>query len=102
MSGWHPSRLCVRMKEMKLEVDCYSGRTADERPIRFRLDGHEYLIEELLDQWYGPQDTFFKVHADDGNLYILRRETSTPDGSWHLESFRQLPRGRGTDERRRA
>ena len=78
------------MKEMKLEVDCYSGRMGDERPIRFRLDGHEYLVEEIIDQWYGPQDIFFKVHADDGNLYILRRETSTPDGSWHLESFRKL------------
>jgi hypothetical protein len=22
----------------------------------------------------------------------LRRETSTPEGSWHLVSFRQLPR----------
>ena len=38
MCGWHVYRLCVRMEEMKLEVDCYSGRTADERPIRFRLE----------------------------------------------------------------
>jgi hypothetical protein len=83
------------MKEMKLEVDCYSGRMGDERPIRFRLDGHEYLVEEIVDQWYGPQDIFFKIHADDSNLYILRRETPTPDGSWHLESFRQLKRGPG-------
>ena len=73
-------------------MDCYSGRAADERPIRFRMDGHEYMVEEVLDQWYGPQDTFFKVHADDGNLYILRRDTSKPDGSWHLESFRLLTR----------
>jgi hypothetical protein len=77
---------------MKLEVECYSGRKADERPVRFRLDGHEYLVEELLDQWYGPSDTHFKVRADDGNLYILRRDISMPDGLWHLESFRQLPR----------
>ena len=42
------------MEEMRLEVDCYSGRTADERPVRFRLDGHEYIVEEVLDQWYGP------------------------------------------------
>ena len=55
---------------------------SDAQPKHERL--HEYLVEEVLDQWYGPQDTFFKVHADDGNLYILRRETSTPDGSWHL------------------
>ena len=79
-----------RAGEMKLEVECYSGRKADERPVRFRLDGHEYMVEELLDQWYGPSDTYFKVRADDGNLYILRRETAAPDGLWHLESFRQL------------
>ena len=82
-----------RMGQMKLEVDCYAGRTADERPVRFRLEDRQYMVEEIFDQWYGPQDAYYKVRADDGNLYILRRETSTPDGSWHLASFRQLPRG---------
>ena len=92
MRWWQVYRRCVRMEGMKLEVDCYSGRMADERPVRFRLDGNEYMVEEVLDQWYGSQDAFYKVRADDGNLYILRRETSTPDGTWRLESFRQLPR----------
>jgi hypothetical protein len=75
-------------EEMKLEVDCYSGRKADERPVRFRLEGHEHMVEELLDQWYGPEDVFFKVRADDGNLYILRQQTS--DESWDLVSFRRI------------
>ena len=75
---------------MKLEVECYSGRKGNERPVRFRLDGHEYLVEEVLDQWHGPSDNYFKVRADDGNLYILRQETSMPDEAWHLASFRQL------------
>jgi len=48
------------------------------------------MVEELLDQWYGPNDSFFKVRADDGNLYILRREGSTPGGIWTPESFREL------------
>jgi hypothetical protein len=74
---------------MKLEVESYSGHKADERPVRFSLDGHPYLVEEILDQWYGPQDSFYKVRADDNNLYILRHETSTPEGTWHLVSFRQ-------------
>ena len=43
---------------MKLEVECYTGRTADERPVRFHLDGHAYMLEDLLDQWYGPSDNF--------------------------------------------
>jgi len=78
---------------MKLDVDCYSGRKADEKPVRFRLQARQYFIEEVLQQWYGPDDAFYKVRADDGNLYILRRETSSPDGAWHLVSFRQLPQG---------
>ena len=75
---------------MRLQVHCYSGRRADERPVRFRLGGHEYMIQELLDQWHGPEHAFFKVRADDGNLYILRHQTSVPDGNWDLVSFRQL------------
>jgi hypothetical protein len=57
---------------MKLRVECYAGRKADERPVRFQLDDRVYLVEEVLDQWYGPDDNFFKVRADDRNLYMLR------------------------------
>ena len=78
-------------ENVKLEVDCYSGRKADERPVRFRLEGRQYIVEDVLDQWYGPQDAFYKIRADDGNLYILRRESSSPEGAWHLVSFRQMP-----------
>jgi len=74
---------------MKLQVDCYSGRKADERPLRFRLEGRQYVVEEVLDQWYDPESIFYKVRADDGNLYILRQRTSTPEGTWELISFRQ-------------
>ena len=62
------------MEGVKLEVEFYSERTADERPVRFRLEDCQYMVEEVLDQWYGPQDAFYKVRADDGNLYTLRRE----------------------------
>jgi len=26
------------------------------------------MVEEVLDQWYGPSDVSYKVRADDGNL----------------------------------
>jgi len=81
-------------EEMKMQVECYSGRTAEEHPVRFQLDGHTYMVKELLDQWYGPDDIFFKVLADDGNLYILKKETSTPEGDWSLVSFRRLEQER--------
>ncbi len=79
--------------EMKVEVVCYSGYKGDERPVRFRLGGQDYFVEELLDQWYGPQNIFFKVRASDGNVYILQRRSSVPEGEWSLESFRDMRRG---------
>ncbi len=79
---------------MKVQVECYSGRKADERPVRFRMDDHEYTVQELLDQWYGPEHTFFKVRAHDGNIYILCHQTSVPDDAWELVSFRESEPGR--------
>ena len=75
---------------MRLLVQCHAGRRADERPLRFQLNEREYLVEEVLDQWYGPEHTLFKVRADDGNLYILSQQTSVPDGEWDLVSFREI------------
>ena len=34
------------------------------------------------------EDVIFKVRADDGNVYILRHETSELDADWSLISFR--------------
>ncbi len=78
---------------MGLRVVCYSGRKVDERPVRFQLGDHEYFVEEVVDQWYGPDDTFFKVRTSDQNLYVLRRRSSTPEGEWTLEAFQDSTRG---------
>lgn len=79
----------MTMKAMKLTVECYSGRKADERPVRFFLDGREDRVEAVLDQWYEPESISYKVRADDGNLYIIRHRTAIPDGEWELVSFRR-------------
>ena len=72
---------------MRVQVQCHAGRKADERPIRFQLGERHFMVEEILDQWYGPDDEFFKVRADDGNLYILRHHPL--EDEWSLEFFRQ-------------
>ena len=72
---------------MVLRVQCYAGRKADERPIQFQIGEHNYVVEEILDQWFGPGEIFFKVRAGDGNLYILRHN-NVPD-EWRLESYRR-------------
>jgi hypothetical protein len=70
---------------MRGEVECYAGRKAEERPVRPRLEGRAYVVEEVLEQWCEPEHVFFKVRADDGCLHILRQDTS--DGEWELVSF---------------
>jgi len=64
---------------------------ANVEPWRFVLGSMttNILWRESLDQWYGPEHAFFKLRADDGNLYILPHQTSVPDGDWELVSFRR-------------
>ncbi len=71
---------------MRVRVECYAGFKAEQRPLRFALRDRRYLVEEVLDQWYGPDDNYFRVRADDGNLYVLRH--SLRGTGWTLESFR--------------
>ena len=73
---------------MRVRVECYAGRNDSERPVRFLVAGHPYFVSEVLDQWYGPEHLFFKVRADDGNVYSLQHDTSVPEGEWELVSFR--------------
>ena len=58
-------------------------------PARFQLNGTDYIVEEVLDHWFGADSTYYKVQADDGNLYILRHRPSKLNQDWTLESFRR-------------
>lgn len=73
---------------MNVEVEAYSGFKADQRPLRFRLGSREYVVQDVLDKWYGPSETWFKVLADDGAHYILKLNHAS---EWSLESFRSTP-----------
>jgi len=58
-----------------VQVRCYSGYKADERPVSFLLqDGERRTVENVIDQWYGEDHTYFKVLADDHMVYVLRHD----------------------------
>ena len=71
---------------MKIQVECYSGHKADERPIKFSLGNTVLFVDSIQDQWYGPTDLYFRVLADDGNTYVIRHNERTDE--WTLASFR--------------
>jgi hypothetical protein len=74
-----------------VRVECYSGRKLNERPLRFYLQDRCYAVEEVVDQWYGPEDTWFRVRASDGHLYVLRYTERDPEPVWTLEAFSAVP-----------
>lgn len=71
---------------MKIKVRCYEGYKGSERPVEFQLGDRALCVAALLDQWYDPEFTCFKVKAEDGNIYILKH--SMEEG-WTLISFRK-------------
>jgi hypothetical protein len=73
---------------MIVEVQTYSGYKADERPLRFRLGDRWLAVEEVVDRWYDPDATYFRVRAEDGSFYVLKH--SEPHEIWTLEAFRKV------------
>jgi len=61
-----------------IEVECYSGFKANERPVAFTYQGQRQEIQEIVDRWYEggldsgrPVIDYFKVRAEDGKFYLL-------------------------------
>ncbi len=59
-----------------VKVECYSGYKINERPTAFTLMEYGYKrsfkVVEVLDVWYGETSDYFKVKADDSNIYLLK------------------------------
>ena len=72
-----------------IEVKCYSGYKVNERPVSFRLSHQTYQVLEILDRWYGESSVYFKIKADDENIYLLKYDES--QDLWDLV-FYQNPR----------
>jgi hypothetical protein len=65
-------------------VDAYSGYKANERPRQFTLDDEIYEMAAVLDQWYEPSATYFKVQSTEMKIYLLRYDEETDE--WTLQS----------------
>ena len=55
-----------------------------ERPRYFTVDEDLYEIAAVLDQWYEPSATYFKVQSTEGKTYLLHYDEDTDE--WILQS----------------
>ena len=67
---------------MRITVEAYSGRKANERPRSFTIGSKVINVLATLDRWYGEDHEYFKVKADDGCIYVLRYNMG--EDAWEL------------------
>jgi hypothetical protein len=44
-------------------------------------------VREVVDRWFAPAQRWFRVDADDGNMYVLRHDEDS--GDWEVAAYRQ-------------
>jgi hypothetical protein len=77
------------MKSRRVEVECYAGGRADERPRRVRADNREHTVARLLSS--SVEESLdskarlyrYKVLTGEGLVLELVRQS---DGEWYLQS----------------
>jgi hypothetical protein len=72
----------------EIKVECYAGYKGEQHPHRFHLGGRILDVAEVEDQWYSPSSQYFRVRANDGNIYVLRHDQELH--SWSLDAFRRI------------
>ncbi|HYA03082.1 MAG TPA: hypothetical protein VEI04_08195 [Syntrophobacteria bacterium] len=67
------------MPYARVEVECYSGHRANERPLAFTFEGRRWEVVEIIDRWYEgglrparPALDYFKVRTAEGRVFLLR------------------------------
>ena len=43
------------------------------------------VVTEVIDRWLDPTHRYFKLHGDDGGIYLVRNNTATDQ--WELTLF---------------
>lgn len=79
-------RTVARCIVKRVEVECYAGYKADERPMRLKMGENTLEIVEVEDRWYSPGETYFRVRVEGGDRYVLRHEEA--QDVWSLEGYR--------------
>lgn len=73
----------------RIQVECYSGYKADERPVSFEACGEKRIVVHVIDRWAGEDHHYFKLLADDRKVYLIRYDRS--NDFWTLEKVMEPP-----------
>ena len=71
---------------MAIRVECYAGYRGEQEPLAFWLGERRLVVHQVVDRWFAPAQRWFKVDADDGNMYVLRHDEAS--GVWEIAAYR--------------
>lgn len=77
-----------------VQVKCYSGFKANERPLSFTFYDREFSVMDIEGSWFEEDESgherrvCFRVRADDGDLYLLSYHPD--EDSWILRRVIRL------------
>lgn len=70
---------------MDIIVRSTPGTAGALEPVSFRIGARELGVLEITDRWLSVTQSYYKVRADDGALYILRHDL--PQERWEMTLF---------------
>jgi hypothetical protein len=72
-------------ERLAVRVECYAGYRGEETPQRLFIGERPIEVVEVLDRWLAPTHRYFKLHGDDGGIYIVRHDGAVD--RWELTFF---------------
>jgi hypothetical protein len=82
-ASWFPR--ADREANMNLEVDTVREPDGESVPKAFKLGAKSLVVSEIVDRWLASDHSYFKIIADDEDLYILRHDKLAQ--TWELSLF---------------
>jgi hypothetical protein len=70
---------------MTIRVECHAGYLNEQEPAAFWLGKRRLAVHGIVDRWFSQTQRWFKVDAEDGQLYVLRHDESS--GDWELAAL---------------
>lgn len=70
------------MAVIQVKLESPVGSASAGKPVSFSLFDRVFAVGEILDIWYGADHTYYKLVADDGNIYIIKHNLDAD--AWEL------------------
>jgi hypothetical protein len=70
---------------MLLKVETVREADGESVPTAFKLGSQSLVVREIVDRWLANDHSYFKIIANDDDVYILRHDK--PAQIWELSLF---------------